>query len=314
MPLLTAFVTHHDCSRHDTGWQHPEHQGRLPGVARAVYREMLSLHEVLREVEGVPATEETLLLAHDARYLDRVRDAVASAAQAGAPVDFENGTRLSAASWDALTAAAGCVVTAVETVLAGEVENAFCAIRPPGSGAGRSSAGAHAIVNNVGIGARHLRENRGAGSVLILEWGERFGSGTAEIAAADPGLRYLSIHAGSPAEERSEGRIRSAGLPAGAGADAILEMLDRTIPDLLDGTAPAMILLSLGLDVLESDPLGTLGVRPADLYPLTRRVVEIAAGLCGGRLVTALEGGFDPRASGQAVVHHLRALAGLPPG
>lgn len=310
--MTTAFVTHHDCSRHDTGWGHPEHQGRLPAVARAVYREMLTFHAVLREVEGVPLTDEDLQLAHTPAYLQRVRKAVGEAAAAGEPLAWENGTVLSGASWDAVTAAAGCAVTAADLVLDGGADNAFCAVRPPGSGAGRESAGNHAIVNNVAIAARHLRHRRGLDSVLIVEIGEWFGHGTAEIAAMDPGLHYLGAYAGGNSRPAAPDRVIPIGLEAGAGVSELLEGLRAGAATLIARSRPRMILLSLGLDVLGSDAHGRLAVEPTDLHVLTRWAVDVAVDACDGRLVSVLEGGYDPPALGQAVVHHLRALAGVP--
>jgi acetoin utilization deacetylase AcuC-like enzyme len=309
--VQTAFITHHDCSRHDTGWAHPEHQGRLPAIARAVYREMLTFHEVLREVEGRPASEDDLLLAHDEGYLARVREGVAQAEREGRPVAFEGGTMLSAASWDALTASAGCAITAADALLDGVAANAFCAIRPPGSGAGRSSAGNHAIINSAAIAARHLRRRRGIEEVLILEWGEHYGSGTAEIVADDPGIRYLAVHSEASDRTPVSAGGTSVALPSGAGADELLHALEAAVSDLLSGVRPRVVILSLGLDILTSDPHGTLAVEPSDVYRLTRAVVALAEELSEGRLLSVLEGGYDPPAMGAAVVHHLRALAGI---
>jgi len=309
--LTTAFVTHHDCSRHDTGWAHPEHQGRLPAVARAVYREMLTFHDHLREVEGVPATDADLLLAHEPRYLERVRTAVAEAAAAGKPLPFENGTMASAATWDAITAAAGCAITAVDAVLQGAANNAFCAIRPPGSGAHRASAGHHAIVNNAAIAARHLLLRREIERVLILEVGESFGAGTADIIRADPGVYYLSAHSLLSGPGRVADQTGSVSLTAGAGLDEMLDALREPVAKVRDRFEPQFVIFCLGLDVLDEDPHGSLSLQPADLYSLTRRVMQLADEACEGRLVSVLEGGYHPPAIGSAVVHHLRALSGL---
>ncbi len=311
MHLPTGFVTHHDCSRHDTGWQHPEHQGRLPAVARAVYREMLSFHEVLREIEGVPLDEKALLLAHSSEYVARVRDAVAAADAAGEPVEFESGTRISAASWDAATAAAGCVVTAVDAVLDGRVANAFCSVRPPGSGAGRGAARYHAVFNNVALAALHLRR-RGVGSVLIVEWGEHFGTGTAELPASDPGIGYLSLHAAAPDAPHPGDGVVAVRMVPGAKVEHLLHALDVAWSSHAATWRPEFVVLSLGMDVLASDPLGSMALEPPDLGVLTRRVMEMAGGTAAGRLVSVLEGGYDAAASATAVVHHLRALADMP--
>src|SRR5690606_39399740 len=109
MPGRTAFVTHHDCSRHDTGWKRPEHQGRLPAVARAVHRDMLALHDRVVEVEGTPAESKDLSPAHDPTYVQRLMARADEAAAAGGVLPLEGQVMVSGASGDAVLAAVGCV-------------------------------------------------------------------------------------------------------------------------------------------------------------------------------------------------------------
>lgn len=337
--MPTAYVTHSDCSRHDTGWAHPEHQGRLAAVSRAVYRDMLTLFDELREVEAVPATEEDLQLAHEARYVGRVRAAAAAAARAGETLPFEGDVRVSGATWDAVRAAAGAGITAVDAVLRAEVGNAFCAVRPPGNQAGIAGPGGFGIFNTVAIAARHLRERRGLDRVLIVEWGAAAGRGTAEIAARDPGVRFASVHQRTGSDPRDaapphggvatraahameaarhDGSIAGwpgspavAPVDAGAGGAEVLSALESVLRDATADFQPQFVLLSLGLDALAGDPVGGLSLAPLDAFTLTGPVMELAADLCEGRLVSVLEGGYDAPATGTAVVQHLRALAGL---
>ncbi|HLL47872.1 MAG TPA: hypothetical protein VK399_14265, partial [Longimicrobiaceae bacterium] len=124
--MSTAFVSHHDSPRHDTGWNHPDHQGRIPALVRAVYRDMPALHAHLLQVEARPASVEDLLLVHTPEYVRAVREAVARAAAEGRPLAFQADAVVSDASWDAAVASAGAAITGVETVLAGEARNAFC--------------------------------------------------------------------------------------------------------------------------------------------------------------------------------------------
>lgn len=280
-------------------------------MARAVYREMLTFHEHLREIEGVPATEADLLLAHEPSYLERVKASVSEAADAGKPLPFENGTVVSAATWDAIAAAAGCAITAADAVLHGAVANAFCAIRPPGSGAHRSSAGDHAILNNAVIATRHLLQRRGLERVLILEVGERFGMGTADIVWDAPGIRYLSAHSQRNDSIFAAGPSLSVPLREGAGLSDLTEALRHRVARIRDDFTPQFVIFCLGLDVLAADPHGSLSLQPPDLQPLTRWAMEFAEQTCEGRLVSLLEGGSDPQAIGSAVVHHLRALSGI---
>jgi len=306
----TGYVTHSDCSLHDTGWAHPEHQGRLPAVARAVYRDMLTLFEPLLEVEGRPATDEDLLLVHSPGYVERVRRVEAEAEAAGKSIPLGAEVSVSGASWEAAIAAVGCALTAVETVLAGEARNAFCAVRPPGHQAAADGPGGFGIFNSVAVAARHLRDRRAAERVLIVEVGAEPGPGTARIVGSDPGIRFLSLHAG---EVDWPAGARAVPLPAGATGEALLAALRPALEAAASDFPPDFLLLSLGFDALASDPLGALALEAADYHRLTLHLREAADSLCGGRLVSVMEGGYDPPATGRAVVQHLRALASLPP-
>lgn len=311
---VTAYVAHSDCARHDPGWRSPEHQGRLPAVARAVYRDMLTLFDPLLEVEGVPAGPEDLRLVHTAEYVARVRRAVEAAAAAGEPLPFEEGVVVSDASWDAAVAGAGCALTAADLVLEGSVRNAFCAVRPPGGEVGADHAGGYGLFNNVAIAARHLRERRGVERILVVAVGASPGRGTAEILAADPGLRFLSVHrALPPGAPPLPPAARSVALPAGATGADLLGVLPPALAEATAGFHPDFLLLSLGFDALAADPLGGLSLEPADYHALSRELRERADALCAGRLVSVMEGGYDPPATARAVVQHLRALAGVEP-
>jgi acetoin utilization deacetylase AcuC-like enzyme len=309
---ITGYVSHSDSSRHDTGWRHPEHQGRLPAVARAVYRDMLTLFDPLLEIEAVPAAEADLALAHDAAYIAAVRARVDEAEAAGTVLPLAGEVVVSGASWDAAVAAAGAGITAVDAVLDGSVRNAFCAVRPPGSGAHRAAPGGFSIFNNAAIAALHLRR-RGIGPVLLLELGARPGLGSAEILADEAGVTYRAVFQRSLLPAGADAAGWGTGLDDGAGVDAVSAALLGALDSAVAELAPAFLLLSLGCDALAGDPLGGLALEPVDYHRLTAEIRGRADAVSGGRLVSLLEGGYDPARTGSAVVEHLRALAGLPP-
>lgn len=310
---LTAFVSHSDTSRHDTGWRHADHQGRMPALVRAVYKDMLTLHGHLLDVEAAPATEAEVQRVHTAGYLDELRAAVARAAAAGEPVPF-GGTLVSDASWDAAVAAAGTAIRGVDAVLGGEATNAFAAARPAGAGAWAEGTSGFSLLNNVAIALRHAQEEYGVRRVLVVEWsGERM-EGTRRIFAGDTDVRLLSVHrAGAAAAPRDAGNVTGVVLPAGAAGDLYRGAFESALAEVLSGFAPELILLSAGFDALATDPLGEFALTPLDYYHLTRHLVERAETCCSARLVSVLEGGYDPSGTGRAVVQHLRALTGLPP-
>ena len=314
-PLLptTAFVSHPDCSRHDTGWKHPDHQGRLPALVRAVYRDMLTLHGHLHEIEARAATEEELLLVHTPGYLERVRQAVEQARRAGHPLPLEGEMVVSGASWDAATHAAGAGLSAADAILRGEVRNAFCAVRPPGHTARPDAAGGFALFNNVAIAGKVLREQRGIERLLIAHWGGAVNTAIAELFAGDPGTRVLCIGERSPETSYPTlPQARFIALPPGSDGALHRAAWEAALGEALADWTPDFALLSAGFDALAADPLGTLRLEPRDFYELTLQLRERADALCDGRLVSVLEGGYASAAVGEATVQHLRALIGLP--
>jgi acetoin utilization deacetylase AcuC-like enzyme len=313
-PSLTAFVSHSDCARHDTGWNHPDHQGRLPLLVRAVYKDMLTLHGHLLDIEALPATEDDLRLVHTPDYLAELRDAVARAAAHGQPLAlFEGGPIVSGASWDAALAATGTVLTGAEIVLRGDARSAFCMARPPGSGAGVDRTDGFSLVNHVAIAVRHLRQRRGIERVLVVEWAPEGGdTPTASILADDPGVRTIVIAGATAGAGSSQaGDAAAVTLPATAPVPAAEALLPAAFDALLADFSPSVMLLSAGFHGLEDDPVHPLAWKPVDYYGLTRIIDEQAVAVCGGRLVSVLDGGYS-RSLGAAVVQHLRALAGLP--
>lgn len=322
----TAYVSHFDCARHDTGWNHPDHQGRLPALTRAVHRDMLTLHHALLQVEATPAKVADLLLVHTRRHVDAVRGEVARAADAGATGEID-GVRVSGASWDAALAGAGAVLTAVDTVLAEEARNAFCVARPPGRGASADQAGEFSLFNHVAIAARRLRDRGDAARVLVVDWGTRPALATASLLSGDEQVVVVSLHQhprafpspeADPVSGANDGDVPVAedpplwmALAPGSGGAVFDQALAAALAEVASDGGADFVLLSTGLDVLAGDPLGALAVEPAEVYGLTVRLREWADRHSGGRLVSVLEGGYGP-GLGEAVVQHLRALAGLP--
>jgi acetoin utilization deacetylase AcuC-like enzyme len=305
---VTAYVSHEDCSRHDTGWNHPDHQGRLPAVTRAVYRDMLALFEPLLQVQGVPAGEADLLRVHTRRYVDDVRRTAIAAAAEGRPLEL-GGVPVSGASWDAALAAAGCAITAADVVMRGDARNAFVAARPPGRGARADDAGEYSLFNTVAVAARHLRQRHGSSRVLVVAWGARPADAIREVVAGDPGISVISIH---PQQPDAKTHRADRALPEGSGGAAFGAALRDALNAVPAEESPDFVLLSAGFDVVEGDPLGGLAVTPRDVHDLTAELAAWADTRAGGRLVSVLEGGYGA-ALGAAVVQHLRALTGLPP-
>ncbi|HEU4453047.1 MAG TPA: histone deacetylase [Longimicrobium sp.] len=318
MPV-TAFVSHEDSSRHDTGWNHPDHQGRLPAIVRAVQRDMAALWEPLRQMEGVPATEDDLLRVHTPEYVERVREMAVDAARAEETLMLD-GVPVSGASWDAALAGVGSALTAVDAVLQGEVRNGFALARPPGRGAYADAAGECSLFNNVAIAARHLRERRGIGRVLVVAWGALQPRALAKVLDGDDGVRLISIHQHpqsfpdpQPESDGDDPPMLGAALAPGSGGEDFAAALRQALDAIPADESPDFVLLSAGFCILAADAHGSLAVEPDEVHAITLILREWADAHAGGRLVSVLEGGYSAKETARAVIQHLHALAGLPP-
>ncbi|MBI2797191.1 MAG: histone deacetylase [Gemmatimonadetes bacterium] len=308
MPV--AFVSHADCGRHDTGWNHPEHVGRLRAITRAL-RDAPDLFEALEHVEGRHATAAELALAHDPAYVERVQ---ALAASEGGHLDGD--TVVSEGSWDAATAAAGCLLDAVDRAFDGRNRRSFCAVRPPGHHALRGSGMGFCLFGNVAIAAHYARARHGAARVLVVDWDVHHGNGTQALVQDTPTIRFVSMHqwpwypgTGAAGDSGPYGSVWNVPMAGGLAPDAYVGALEGAIDAATEGWRPDLVLVSAGFDSLAGDPLGGFTLRGEDVAHLTRGLVQRAEGWCDGRLVSALEGGYAPDAVAGAVVTHLRALA-----
>jgi acetoin utilization deacetylase AcuC-like enzyme len=319
MALPTALILHEDCSLHDTGWRHPEHQGRLPAIVHALYKETPELQDLVLQRTGERASGRDVLLVHTDAHLERLREAHAEAVATDKIVQLDHETVMSPASWDAMLAAAGCVITACDAVLNGEARNGFALARPPGHHATQSVAMGFCLVNNVAIAARRLQE-RGSERVLIIDWDVHHGNGTQDIFYADASVYYFSLHQ-SPwypgtgkRKERgigdAAGTTRNVPLQAGTSGAEFVEVFKRELDAVLSEFTPDFVLVSAGFDCLRGDPLGGLLVEPSDLHEITTHLIKSVS---HGRVVHALEGGYNPPRTADGVVAVVRALTGLEP-
>ena len=308
--MTVAFISHSDCGRHDTGWSHPEHVGRLRAIPR-VLRTDPALFMALEHLEGRHAMADELATAHDPAYVEAVR---AIAAEGGGRIDAD--TVVSEGSWDAATAGAGCVLEAVDRVLDGRNTRAFCGVRPPGHHALRAGGMGFCIFGNVALGA--LRAQRlGAGRVLIVDWDVHHGNGTQAMVETVPDIRFVSMHqwpwypGTGAAEDRGPlDSVWNIPMPAGLPPGEYLAALERGIDAATEDFTPDIVLVSAGFDCLAGDPLGGFTLEMEHVTAMTRMVAERADHWCAGRVVSALEGGYAPDRVAEACVTHLRALAG----
>jgi acetoin utilization deacetylase AcuC-like enzyme len=307
--VSVAFLSHSDCGRHDTGWGHPEHVGRLRAVTRAL-REHPDVLTSLDHVESRHATEDELALMHTRAYIAQVRD---FARAGGGALDAD--TIASEGSWDAARAGAGALLDAVDYVASGPLKRAFCAVRPPGHHALADRAMGFCLFGNVAIAARYAQRRHQLGRVLIVDWDDHHGNGTQALVESDADIHFVSMHqwpwypGTGAADDRGPHRNvwnvpMSGGLPSQRYVDALTQAID----DATRGFTPDIVLISAGFDSLRGDPLGGFTLEIEHFAGLTRLLVERADAWCAGRVVSALEGGYAPDRVGEACVEHMRAL------
>jgi len=290
--MRTAFVTDPSHVAHEAPG-HPERPERLEAIV--AHLEERGLRQQMIELAPREATDAELLRVHHPSLLD----AVARAAERGAWLDPDTYTTVE--SMGIARRAAGGLLVAVEAVRAGEADNAFVAMRPPGHHATPDRPMGFCLYNNVAVAAAALLAE-GVERLAILDWDVHHGNGTQDTFEADPRVLYVSTHAapfypGSGAlEERGAGNLVNVPLPHGAGDAAFLAAYEQVALPALERHRPQFILVSSGWDAHARDPLGTLQVTTWGYTRAATLAVEAAQRLCGGRIVVALEGGYDTHA------------------
>ena len=317
----TAFLMHPSAVLHDTGWGHPEHQGRLRALASAVKNDLTALHERVEQVAPAPASMEDLALVHTEALIGTVRGAVDAARSGGRVTSLDADTRVSAASWDAALGTAGAGLEAVRGIARRRYRNAFVAARPPGHHATPDRAMGFCLFNNIAIAAAYLRARGHAERVLIIDWDVHHGNGTQDVFYEDPDVFFLSLHqyphypgtgaANETGRGAGEGFTMNVPLRPATPREHYVEVFRRALDEAVARCDPDFVLVSSGFDVLSGDPLGGQMLEPEDLHRTTRMAMDAAERCCGGRVVVFLEGGYDPERTGAGSVAVLRALAGV---
>jgi len=305
--MTTLLYTHPACLEHDPGPYHPESPARLRAVLEALDAPEFAR---LERREAPEAAIEDLARVHPRAFVERLLAAVPSSGHRGIDAD----TILSPASGHAALRAAGAVVAAVDAVVAGEADNAFCAVRPPGHHAEPGRAMGFCLFNNVAIGALRAREVHGLARVAVIDFDVHHGNGTQARFADDPSLFYASTHqfplypGTGGAGETGVGNIVNVPLRPLSGSHEFRLGVTRTILPALDAFRPEMVLISAGFDAHRNDPLAQLLLEDADYTWVTERILEVAREHAGGRVVATLEGGYDLTALKASTAAHLRVL------
>ncbi len=305
--MATAWVSHPDCLKHEMGPYHPEQPARLTQIEQALGAAPFAAR--LFRIEAPHATRAQLARAHSAAYID----AIHAAAPASGYAYLDPDTSMNPHSLTAALRAAGAGVTAVDRVMAGEVGNAFCAVRPPGHHALRDRAMGFCIFNNVAVSALHALEVHGLARVAIVDFDVHHGNGTEDIFHDDPRVMLVSSfqHPYYPYAGADSGNdhIVPIPLPAGTSGVAFRQQWEAKGLPALERFRPEFVFFSAGFDAHQEDPLAGLRLVEADFAWITERVLAIAQRHASGRAVSVLEGGYDIKALSRSVVAHVGVLA-----
>lgn len=303
--MTTALITHADCLNHVTPTGHPERVARLEHVLHAL--EPLDL----RRVTAPLAAEDDLLRIHPAGYIADIRDARPEEGF----TQIDGDTFLSPGSVDAAFRAAGAVVRAVDMVLGGEVQNAFCAIRPPGHHAERETAMGFCLFGNAALAAKHALDHHGLNRVAVVDFDVHHGNGTQDLLWDEARALLITSQqmplwpgSGRPDEDGAHGQILNIPLAPGTGGAEMRAAYTAQAFPRLRAFKPELIIISAGFDAHQDDPLANLNWSTADFAWLTAEICTLAQELCQGRIVSTLEGGYDLNALAAATRAHVQEL------
>ena len=306
--MLSAYITHPDCTRHEMGPHHPECPERLGAINDMLLTK--GLLDYMAPYDAEPATVDQLERAHAALYVQEL--IAASPTEGYHHVDPD--TSMNPHTLQAALRAAGAVVQATDLVLGGKAPSAFCNIRPPGHHAERDSAQGFCFFNNVAVGIRHALDVHRLQRAALIDFDVHHANGSEDILMGDERVLMCSIYEKGLFPDSGESHdgpnMVNVGLPARVGSDAFREaVLEQWLPA-LDAFAPQLIYISAGFDAHREDDMGNLALVEADYAWVTQQIMRLADRHCRGRVISCLEGGYALSALARSTAAHVRSLIG----
>jgi acetoin utilization deacetylase AcuC-like enzyme len=295
--------------QHDTG-EHPENRKRLEAITGRLRHS--GVWGELDLITPRQASVDELYAVHSPQLIERVRE---MSLEGGGMMDPD--TVVSPASYEVARYAAGGVIAAAEAVLSGRLKRVFALVRPPGHHATRDRSMGFCLFNNIAVASAYTL-NHGVNRLLIFDWDVHHGNGTQDIFQSDPRVGYVSLHqyphypGSGRAEDTGAGNVMNIPLPGGCGDAEYSRVIDELVLPFVRRFGPDIIFVSAGFDGHWTDPLASMRLSITGYAGIARTIALLADELCGGRLVLALEGGYNLSALAGSVAAVFDVLRGRP--
>lgn len=316
MPRLvmgkTGLVYHPAYLEHDMGFGHPESPNRLRAIMTRLEESGTAAR--LTRIEPRNAEDEWITQVHTPSYVATLNRRAPTSGR----VSLDPDTSISSGSLNAAYLAAGAALAAVDAIVSGQVDHAFCAVRPPGHHAEADRAMGFCLFNNVAIAARYIQKKYGLKRILIVDWDVHHGNGTQHTFEDDPSILFFSTHQYPhyPGTGRASERGKAAGegftinvpMEAGEGDEEYRTIFRECLVPAADDFKPDFVIVSAGFDAHRDDPLASMGLTEAGYADLTGVVADIARRHAKGRVLSSLEGGYNLSALAASVDAHVKAL------
>ena len=306
--MKTCIITTDTYQNHDTGIGHAEKVDRITFV-----------NEGLKKIQSKDLTwlkaknfdHKYLALAHSPNYLKKIEQSFPNEGNHFLDTD----TIISSGSRQAALDAVGSVILGIDKVMSKDFSNAFCSVRPPGHHAEKNKAMGFCIYNNVAVGANYLIEKYKLNKVAIIDFDVHHGNGTQDLLWHEPKTLFCSMHhqfpfypgTGYPEEKGNHNNILNIPVDSGTNGTIFLNAYEAIFKKIKE-FKPDFILLSSGFDAHINDPLAQINLESRDFGELTNRIVQIAKEICGNKIVSVLEGGYDLSALQESSIFHVQSL------
>jgi acetoin utilization deacetylase AcuC-like enzyme len=308
--MTTLLLSHPAVLDHLTPPGHPERPDRMRAVAEILGESRFD--KLVRE-QAPEGSLDLVKLCHDEHYVEELR----RMAPDKGLVYLDGDTSMSPGTWEAVMRGVGGAVAATEAVMSGKADNAFVAMRPPGHHAEINRPMGFCFFDHAAIAARHAQRKYGIARAAVVDFDVHHGNGTQDIFWADPTMMYCSTHqmplfpgTGASGDRGEHDTIVNAPLAPNDGSARFRAAFENLILPQLTKFSPELIIISAGFDAHYRDPLASLNLKAEDFGWVTRKLMDVAEGCAGGRIVSVLEGGYDLQGLKESAAAHVTALMG----